>query len=150
MKKYYYAGSTRIAERVGSSTDAAGVYFLLSDHLGSTTVAATASGAQASKQLYSAFGASRYTSGSLPTSFKYTGQRADSLSGLYYYNARYYDPATGRIIKPDSIMPQPYNPSAWDPNKFVPSVPLPIEIRAEKGQSQTEHSLYKEEKQKRC
>jgi hypothetical protein len=29
------------------------------------------------KQLYSAFGASRYTSGSLPTSFKYTGQRAE-------------------------------------------------------------------------
>jgi RHS repeat-associated protein len=124
MKKYYYAGSTRIAERVGSSTDAAGVYFLLSDHLGSTTVAATASGAQASKQLYSAFGASRYTSSSLPASFKYTGQRADSVSGLYDYNARYSIPATGRFIQPDSIVPQPYNPSAWDRYAYVNNNPI--------------------------
>jgi RHS repeat-associated protein len=62
-------------------------------------------------------------SGSLPN-FKYIGQRADSLSGLYYYNARYYDPATGRFIQPDSIVPQPYNPSAWDRYAYVNNNPI--------------------------
>ncbi len=43
-------------------------------------------------QLYSPYGASRYNTGTLPTSIGFTGQRADSVTGLDYYNARYYDP----------------------------------------------------------
>jgi RHS repeat-associated protein len=35
----------------------------------------------------------------------FTGQRLDSSSGLYYYNARYYDPHLGRFIQPDSLVP---------------------------------------------
>jgi hypothetical protein len=50
-------------------------------------------------------------------------------------NARYYDPATGRFIQPDSIVPQPYNPSAWNSKKFIPPVPLPIGKRGGKGRS---------------
>jgi RHS repeat-associated protein len=34
----------------------------------------------------------RYQSGSMPGSYGYTGQRSDALTGLDYYNARYYDP----------------------------------------------------------
>ncbi|MFC1920429.1 RHS repeat-associated core domain-containing protein [Chloroflexota bacterium] len=34
---------------------------------------------------------------SVPTDKKFTGQRLDS-TGLYYYNARYYDPETGRPV----------------------------------------------------
>ena len=30
----------------------------------------------------------------------FTGQRLDD-TGLYYYNARYYDPTIGRFINPD-------------------------------------------------
>jgi len=40
MIKYYYAGSQRAAVRQGSST----VYYLLSDHLGSTSLTANSSG----------------------------------------------------------------------------------------------------------
>ena len=46
----------------------------------------------------------------------FTGQRFDSSSGLYYYNARYYDPHLGRFIQPDSLVPDPLNPAAW--NRF--------------------------------
>ncbi|MBI2859991.1 MAG: hypothetical protein HYX91_00615, partial [Chloroflexi bacterium] len=35
--------------------------------------------------------------GYLPTDKLFTGQRLDS-TGLYYFNARYYDPAIGRFI----------------------------------------------------
>ncbi len=40
MIKYYYAGSQRVAMRQGSST----LYFLLGDHLGSTSLTANSSG----------------------------------------------------------------------------------------------------------
>jgi hypothetical protein len=40
MKKYYYAGGTRVAERTGSST----LNFLLGDHLGSTAITTNSSG----------------------------------------------------------------------------------------------------------
>jgi len=35
--------------------------------------------------------------GSVPTDKKFTGQRLDG-TGLYYYNARYYDATIGRFI----------------------------------------------------
>jgi RHS repeat-associated protein len=34
-----------------------------------------------------------------------TGQRLESTIGLYYYGARWYDPAAGRFIQADSIVP---------------------------------------------
>ena len=46
----------------------------------------------------------------------FTGQRLDSSTGLYYYNARYYDPYLGRFIQPDTLVPDPLNPQAW--NRF--------------------------------
>ena len=51
---------------------------------------------------YYPFGATR--SGSVPTDIKFTGQRMDD-HGLYYFNARYYDPQTGRFI---SVGPATY------------------------------------------
>ena len=35
--------------------------------------------------------------------YKYTGQEEDRETGLYYYKARYYDPALGRFISPDTM-----------------------------------------------
>jgi RHS repeat-associated protein len=49
----------------------------------------------------------------------FTGQRLDSSSGLYYYNARYYDPHLGRFIQPDSLVPDPLNPQAWNRFSYV-------------------------------
>jgi len=40
MKKYYYAGGARVAMRQGSST----LYWLLSDHLGSTAITVDSAG----------------------------------------------------------------------------------------------------------
>jgi len=42
-----------------------------------------------------------------------TGQRLDS-NGLYYYNARYYDPLIGRFISADTILPDPVNVRTTD------------------------------------
>jgi RHS repeat-associated protein len=52
------------------------------------------------------------------------GQRFDSSSGLYYYNARYYDPHLGRFIQPDSLVPDPLNLQAWNRFSYVYNNPL--------------------------
>lgn len=71
------------------------------------------------KLLYKPWGETRYSSGSTPTSFRYTGQREDASIGLYFYGARYEacpersegTPVLGRFIQADTIVPQPGNTS---------------------------------------
>jgi len=41
---------------------------------------------------YKAWGETRYTWGTTPTTVRFTGQREESAIGLYFYNARWYDP----------------------------------------------------------
>jgi len=43
------------------------------------------------------WGETRYTSSTTPTQHQYTGQRNEVSIGLYFYNARFYDPALGRF-----------------------------------------------------
>jgi RHS repeat-associated protein len=50
------------------------------------------------------------------TDKKFTGQELDD-TGLYYYNARYYDPTIGRFISADTVIPSPANPLKYtDPS----------------------------------
>jgi len=50
---------------------------------------------------YSAFGTIISETGSLINPFTYTAREYDEDSGLYYYRARYYDPAVGRFLQRD-------------------------------------------------
>jgi len=43
------------------------------------------------------------TGGTSGFPFRFTGQKLDAETGLYYYKARYYDPATGRFLQTDPI-----------------------------------------------
>jgi RHS repeat-associated protein len=47
----------------------------------------------------------RWAGGTMPTTFAFTGQRADSSTGLDFYGARYYDPAAGCFISADTVLP---------------------------------------------
>ena len=62
--------------------------------------------------LYGPWGATRYSYGVTPTSYRYTGQREEAAVGLYYYGARWYDPAIGRFIQPGTLVPDPANPQS--------------------------------------
>jgi RHS repeat-associated protein len=65
------------------------------------------SGALTSSRGYRAYGNYR-RGGDLPTDYRFTGQQQDA-SGLIYMNARYYDPALGQFISPDTIVPDATN-----------------------------------------
>ena len=72
---------------------------------------------------YKPWGETRYTSGATPTSYQYTGQRKDA-TGLYFYNARYYDPYLNRFLSPDTIVPDPTNPQSLNRYSYVLNNPL--------------------------
>ncbi len=87
--------------RVGSSS----VYYLLTDHLGSTTVSLTGSGTYQSELRYKPWGEARYSDGTTPTKRHFTGQIDEDYIKLYWYGSRWYDPALGRFLSPDPIVP---------------------------------------------
>ena len=92
---------------------------------GSTAVVADMSGVRTSEARYKPWGESRYSSGTLPTTYKFTGQREEASLGLYFYNARYYDPALGRFISADTVVSggvqgwNRYTYSSGNPVKYI-------------------------------
>ena len=61
--------------------------------------------------------------GSYPFSKRARGQRLDG-TGLYFYNARYYDAALGRFISPDPLVQAPYNSQSLNRFSYVINNPL--------------------------
>jgi RHS repeat-associated protein len=94
--KYYYLGDLLISIRRGTAWE--NVHH---DHLGGTTVTTNGMGGEKSRTTYYPFGATRSSTGTAESDRKYTGQRLDQ-SGLYFYNARYYDAGLGRFVSPDT------------------------------------------------
>ena len=119
VRKYYYAGTVRVAMRTGGQT-----YYLLNDHLTSTAITTNASGARLTELRYYAYGGTRYDAGSQMTIYRYTGQRIETGTGLYDYGARWYDPAIGRFLAPDSIVPNPGDSQSLNRYMYVLGNPL--------------------------
>jgi RHS repeat-associated protein len=94
------AGGVRVA-----MSDNGTVRYFVTDHLGSTIKLINTDGSEYSEMYYLAWGSDKLTPPDLGTSFKYTGQR-QAEAGLYYYNARWYDPKTGRFIQADTDVPE--------------------------------------------
>jgi RHS repeat-associated protein len=78
---------------------------LHADQLGSMRVSANAAGAQVQAQTFTPFGNRLQATSGVREELGYIGERHDAETGLLYLNARYYDPAVGRFISPDSYHP---------------------------------------------
>ncbi len=128
VTKYYtstslsagFAGATRLAVRTGGTLS-----FLVSDHLGSSSVTTDANGAPTASALYKAFGETRYTLGNLNTDYHFTGQRDEPSLGIYWFQSRWYDSYLNRFTQPDSIVPTgTQGTQAWDRYAFVNNNPV--------------------------
>jgi RHS repeat-associated protein len=124
-KSYYFAGGQAIALRVQGDPVSTnnGLFFMYSDHLGSTSLTTDASGNPVARQLYDAWGNVRLK-GDLKTDITFTGQRSDSYIKLVQMGARWYDPMLGRWLSPDTIVPDPTNPQSLNRYSYVNNRPL--------------------------
>ncbi|MDY7080492.1 MAG: RHS repeat-associated core domain-containing protein, partial [Chloroflexota bacterium] len=127
VTKYYYHGGRRVAMRRSTASGSV-VYYLHGDHLGSTSLTTYGSGPQAgevvARQLYHPYGEVRWSEGTLPTDFGFTGQRDVPGAGLVFMHARYYHPALGRFISADTVVPEPGNPQELNRYSYALNNPL--------------------------
>jgi RHS repeat-associated protein len=56
----------------------------------------------------------------------FTGQRWQRDIGLYHYGARWYSPALGRFISPDTIVPEPGDPQDLNRYSYAANNPLKL------------------------
>ena len=118
IKHYAFNG------KLVAMNEGGGYTFLLTDHLGSVNVTLAANGTIGSRLRYDPWGKQRYAQNVTPTGYRYTAQRFDDKLGLYDYNARYYDPAIGRFLSADTIVPDPTNPQQFNRFSYVANNPV--------------------------
>lgn len=104
--------TTRFLPGIGQQVGSAWQY-LHADALGNVRQVTDASGAVIGSRRYSPFGEVIAGTGSL-SPLGFTGEHQDAASGLTYLRARYYNPALGRFLTPDSIVPDAANGQAWN------------------------------------
>jgi RHS repeat-associated protein len=100
------------------------VYYLHTDHLGSTSLTTDITGTLVAETRYLPYGEERWTNEAQPTDFTFTGQRAEAGFRLMDYNARYYDPGLGRFVSADTVVPEAGNPQALNRYSYVLNSPL--------------------------
>jgi RHS repeat-associated protein len=98
------------------------IRYIHQDSLTSTSLMTDSTGNQIGTTVkYLPFGETKM--GSVPTDKLFTGQRLDG-TGLYYYNARYYDPTIGRFISADTIIPDINNPQSYNRYSYCINNPI--------------------------
>ncbi|MBK7545452.1 MAG: discoidin domain-containing protein [Elusimicrobia bacterium] len=118
--RYVHAGGQRVAQ----VSSAAGTSYFHVDQLGSVSALTNGAGAVTRTMAYTPFGGSFEAGGSGETAWRFTGQRQDDGTGLYYFNARYYDPALGRFITPDTMVQAPYDPQTLNRYTYCRNNPV--------------------------
>lgn len=116
---YYYT----LAGHLIGALDGNGTRFYLTDALGSilADITNSAGGAQVKgNQVFGPYGKGRYYSGDINTGKGFTGQYNDGLTGLDYYNARWYDPKVGIFLSADTVQG---NVQGVDPYTYVSGNP---------------------------
>ncbi|MFO0946004.1 MAG: RHS repeat-associated core domain-containing protein [Planctomycetota bacterium] len=103
------------------------IYFLLYDGHGSTRALTNETGALVARQVYAydAYGkAVVFETEDALTTLLYSGEQTDSLTGMQYLRARYYDPSTGRFASLDPFAGNNQDPVSL--HKYAYATPNPI------------------------
>jgi len=97
---YIYGPDGLPTEQISVSSGTPDYY--LHDQLGSTRLLTNSSGTVVASWTFNAWGATVATTGSATaTPMLWAGQYFDSVTGLYYMRARWYDPNTGELLSVD-------------------------------------------------
>ena len=141
-------GNVIATQRKGEGSPA--WYLYNKDIRESTFSMINSSGELAAAYEYDEFGNTTVRAGeSFDNEICYTGQVYDQSTGLYYYNARFYDPEDGRFVSQDTYRGEQMDPGTWnlytycanDPVNYVdPSGHDAIFLQATKGAKGAGHS----------
>lgn len=130
LTEYIWAGSTLWAEKRTTGTESA-VYYHHTDYHGSTEAITDEEKVVVWKAGYDAYGNVLEATGEMEFEASFTGKMFDKDTGLYYFNARWYDSELGRFTTPDPtrdgtnwVLYCAANPvGRWDPtgleSKFI-------------------------------
>ena len=92
--------------------------YYLPDRLGSVRQLTDPSGAVMLARSYDPFGNGLEQTGGGQSVFGYTGEQTDP-TGLVFLRARYYNPALGRFLTADSVVPDPLSSVGWNRYAYV-------------------------------
>ena len=126
IRSYVYALGRHLARVDGVIGDTeAEIYFYHTDHIGSVRAVTNQAGEVVWNADYLAFGTrfGETTDAAFEEWHGFTGKEYDPDTGLYYYNARWYDADIGRFISEDPAA-DPNNPNLYvygrnNPLRFV-------------------------------
>ncbi|MCL6592311.1 MAG: M15 family metallopeptidase, partial [Firmicutes bacterium] len=125
-------------------------YFYHTDHLGSTVMVTDEAGEKVWDTEYTPFGKTAAVEGELKNAAKFTGKDWDEDANLWYYNARWMDPETGRFISEDPAAdpnsPNLYVYAANNPLRFID--PTGMIVQTEDELREQYDSLSDEEKRR--
>jgi RHS repeat-associated protein len=121
--EYIYFGGKRVA-RIDLPANT--IHYYLSDHLGSTSIIANATGVVEEESDYYPFGTEVVVTGPGANELKFTGKRRDAESQLDYFGARHYSNVSGRFGSPDEPLTDQdeLNPQSWNLYSYVRNNPL--------------------------
>jgi RHS repeat-associated protein len=114
ITKFISVGGESLASRKGATQ-----YFYHNDHLGSVNVVTNLAGAQVQLIEYDPWGAVSKIVGTIDPDTRFTGQKLDPETGLYYYGGRYYDAEIGRFISADPFVQTPFDPQNLNRYSYV-------------------------------
>lgn len=115
------------------ATDFENAQYFHPNHIGSVKMMTDKDGNVIANYHYKPYGelVPEHSTGMDMSKYKYTGQQADDsssvatgMSGLYYYNARYYDAEVGRFTSADTVVPNPLNTQAFNRYMYVNGNPI--------------------------
>ncbi len=110
--------------RVAAMTPSGETVYYLTDNVDSVRVVADERGKPVTRTEYLPYGETWFQIGNTNHAPKYNSQELDKESGLYYYNARYYDPEVGRFVTADSVIDGEYETQGWNRYSYVKGNPV--------------------------
>ena len=123
--EYIFFGGKRIARRDSSNN----VVYYVADHLGTSRVVISSTGAILDQSDFYPFGGERIITASSGNTYKFTSKERDSESNLDNFGARYDSSILGRFMSSDplSLVALPgdaHNPQSWNAYSYVLNSPL--------------------------
>jgi RHS repeat-associated protein len=92
------------------TVDGESYYYMYNGHADVTALVNAATGEVAATYYYDAFGNILESTGDVNNNITYAGYQYDEETGLYYLNARMYDPKIARFLQEDTYRGDPMDP----------------------------------------